>query len=92
MRRQRARAFLSETASLNFPSIAAVSQADLTIPVKGAEINDSVQLGMPAAPIAGLVFNAFVSAQNVVTVRASNITAGAVDQAALTFRVTVLKF
>lgn len=83
--------FLTATASLDFPSIAAVSQADLTIAVAGAAVGDGVFLGLPVAPLAGLVFNAFVSAANTVTVRASNITAGAVDESAMTFRVIVIK-
>ena len=78
------------TASLNFPSIASQAQADLTITVSGAAVGDYVVLDEPAAPAAGLVFNAFVSAANTVTVRASNISSGAVDEAALTFGVLVL--
>ncbi|CAB4155044.1 hypothetical protein UFOVP652_65 [uncultured Caudovirales phage] len=80
----------SASASLNFGSIAAVSQADLTIAVTGATVGDEVILGLPAAPTAGIVFNAFVSAANTVTVRASNITAGAVDPAAATYGVIVI--
>lgn len=85
------RANLTATAALDFPSIAAVASADLTIAVLGAVVGESVSLGLPAAPTAGLVFNAFVSAAGVVTVRASNITAGAVDAASATYRVTVHK-
>lgn len=77
------------SASLNFPSIAAVSQADLTITVTGAAVGDEVAMALPAAPAAGIVFNAFVSATNVVTIRASNITASAVDPAAATYSVLV---
>jgi hypothetical protein len=82
---------LTASAALNFPSISAVSQADLTITVTGAALNDEVALGLPAAPAAGLVFNAFVSAANTVTIRASNITASAVDAASATYAVTVFK-
>lgn len=81
---------LTASASLNFPSISAASQADLTITVAGAAVGDEVSLGLPAAPTAGLVFNAFVSAANTVTVRASNITASPIDPAAATFGVIVL--
>jgi hypothetical protein len=82
---------LTGSAALNFPSISAVSQADLTITVTGAAVNDEVALGLPAAPAAGLVFNAFVSAANTVTIRASNITASAVDAASATYSVAVFK-
>ena len=81
---------LSNSASLNFPSIAAVSQADLTITVTGAAVGDEVMLSLPAAPTAGLVFNGFVSAADTVTIRASNITASAVDAAAATYGVVVV--
>jgi hypothetical protein len=76
-------------AALDFPSIAAVSQADLTIAVTGAAVGDEVALALPAAPAAGIIFNAFVSATNVVTVRASNITAAAVDPVSATYSVLV---
>jgi hypothetical protein len=81
---------LSASASLNFASIPAVSQADLTITVTGAVVGDEVIMALPAAPAAGIVFNAFVSAANTVTIRASNITASAVDPAAATYGVIVL--
>lgn len=82
---------LTASASLDFASLAAAASADLTIAVTGASINDSVSLGLPAAPQAGLIFQAFVSASDTVTVRATNITAAAVDAAAANYRVTVLK-
>lgn len=81
---------LSGSASLNFGSISAVSQADLTITVTGAATGDEVIMALPAAPAAGIVFNAFVSAANTVTIRASNITASPVDPAAATYGVIVI--
>lgn len=80
---------LTGSASLNFPSISAASQADLTITVTGAAVNDEVVLGLPAAPTAGITFNAFVSAANTVTIRATNVTAAPVDPAAATYSVIV---
>lgn len=85
------RATLSVAAALDFASIAAAASADLTIAVPGAAVGESVSLGLPVAPQAGLIFQAFVSAAGVVTVRATNITAGPVDAASATYRVTVLK-
>lgn len=81
---------LRGSASLNFPSIAAGAQGDLTITVTGAAAGDAVALALPASPAAGLVFNAFVSAANTVTVRASNISAAPVDAAAATYGVIVM--
>lgn len=82
----------SATGTLDFGSISAASSADLTITVTGASTGDSVHLGLPASPTAGIIFNAFVSASNTVTVRAFNITAGAIDPASATYRVTVISF
>jgi hypothetical protein len=80
---------LTGSASLNFGSIATTASADLTITVTGAAVGDEVSLALPASPTAGIVFNAFVSAANTVTVRASNITANAVDPAEATYGVLV---
>lgn len=83
----------SATATLNFPSIAATGGTqDLTITVTGAVVGDTVSMGLPAAPDAGVVFNAFVSAANTVTIRATNTTAGAIDPASASYRVTVTRF
>jgi hypothetical protein len=81
---------LTATATLDFGSISAVSQADLTITVTGAAVGDEVMMSLPAAPAAGLVFNAFVSAANTVTIRASNITASPVDPASASYGVIVI--
>ncbi len=78
------------TAALNFGSIATTASADLTITVTGAAVGDFVVMALPAAPTAGIVFNAFVSAADTVTVRASNITASSVDPASATYGVVVI--
>ena len=78
------------TATLNFGSIATTASADLTITVTGAAVGDEVIMALPAAPAAGIVFNAFVSAANTVTIRATNITASPVDAAAATYGVIVI--
>jgi hypothetical protein len=84
-------AILTASASLNFPSINAASQADLTITVAGAAPGDEVAMSLPTGPAAGLVFNAFVSADNTVTIRASNISGSPVDAGAATFGVLVFR-
>lgn len=80
---------LTAPATLDFPSIAVNAKADLTVALNGVAVGDAVFLGLPAAPAAGIVFNAFVSAANVVTIRASNTSAGAVDPASAAYRVIV---
>lgn len=82
---------LSNTASLNFPSILAATSADLTIALTGAVANDAVVLGLPIDQDPSLTAEAFVSAPDVVTVRAHNVGSIAVDQSAKTYRVTVLR-
>jgi len=82
---------LSASASLNFASVAAQTSADLTIAVTGAAVGDAVFLGTPAAPDANLVYTAFVSSSGVVSVRCGNLSAGAIDPAAATFRVVVVQ-
>lgn len=84
-----ASAILSAAASLTFAAVGAAASIDQTITVPGANVGDSVSLGLPAAPTAGLVFFGFVSAANTVTVRAANITAAPITAAAATYRATV---
>jgi predicted RecA/RadA family phage recombinase len=85
------RQVLQATGNLNFPNIGAAASSDLTIAVAGAVVGDPVALALPAAPQAGLVFMAFVSAADTVTVRAMNITGAGVDAAAADYTVAVVK-
>jgi hypothetical protein len=88
----RTAAFLPATAALNFGSVAAQSFADLTITVTGAATGDCVSLGVPTEAVtAGIVYSAWVSATNTVTVRAHNYTAGALDPASGTFKAAILR-
>lgn len=83
----------SATATLDFPSITANGGTqDLTITVTGAATGDSVHIGLPTAPSAGVVFQGWVSAANTVTIRATNCTASAIDPASATYRATVQSF
>ena len=83
---------LTNTASLNFGSIASNGTAELTITVTGAATGDAVYLGAPSTIESGIVFAGYVSASNTVTVRLHNTTGGAVDPAAATWRAVVIKF
>ena len=82
---------LTGSAALDFASIATLASADLTITVTGAVVGDEVALGLPAAPTAGIVFNAFVSSANTVTVRAHNYTGGSIDPASATYSARVFQ-
>lgn len=83
---------LTATATLDFPSIAAGATAELTITSTGAAVNDSVEMGLPAALEAGLVVNMRVSATNTITVRVYNSTAAPIDPASATYRTTTNGF
>lgn len=82
---------LQASAALDFPSIAAAGQQELTIAVAGAAVGDAVALAAPATLTAGLVATGRVTAADTVTVRLSNITAGAIDPASATWGVRVVK-
>lgn len=91
MKRSNHRVILDVTASVNHASMATLTQDDQTVIVPGAKVNDIVVLGLPAAPTAGIIYNAFVSAADTVKIRASNFTAGTIDPAAATFRIQILR-
>lgn len=82
---------LDGSASLDFPSIAAGSTAELNITVTGATAGDRVILGPPSTLNAGLMVTGYVGSDNTVTIRLHNTTGGAIDPASATWRVSVLK-
>lgn len=82
---------LTGSAALDFPSIATTAQATLTITVAGAAVGDFVFITPQSTPTAGLTFDCWVSAANTVTVRAQNLTAGAIDAASTTWKAYVVK-
>ncbi|MFZ2544353.1 MAG: hypothetical protein WAW80_00010 [Candidatus Saccharimonadales bacterium] len=84
--------FFTGTGTLDFGSVAAQSQVDLTITVTGAVLGDAVALGIPTAAItAGIAFTAWASAANTITIRAHNYTAAALDPASGVFKATVVR-
>jgi hypothetical protein len=81
------------SAVLNFPSTLTATCNNLTISVTGAADGDPVALGVPAAAVpAGGSFTAWVSSANNVSVRYCNNTAGSLDPASATFKVSVTKY
>jgi hypothetical protein len=78
--------------SVNPASIATLASAETAVTIAGAAVGDIVIMNVPAALETGLVFSgARVSAANTVQVRLSNITAGAVDGAALTWTYQIIR-
>lgn len=86
-----AASYLSATATLDFPSVAAGGSQELTVTVTGAAAGDTVVLGPPAAIEAGLVWNGYVSAVNTVRVRVSNITGAPIDPASASWKVAIVR-
>ncbi len=84
---------LTATGTLDFASTAAQNSSELTITVTGASDGDAVVVGVPnAASSANTCFTARVSASNTVTIKFNNYSAGAIDPASASFRVSVLKY
>lgn len=76
----------SDTASVNFPEIAAAATGSATFTLTGAAAGDVVVVNPPALTT-GLVFaGAAVTGANTVTVYAVNTTASPIDEGAATFR------
>lgn len=77
--------------NLDFPSIAAARTQALTVSLPEAAVGDIVSLGLPSNVPVGVIYTGFVSAAGVVTVRATNVTAAAIDPPSGAFRVSVSK-
>jgi hypothetical protein len=83
---------LGGPATLDFPSVAANSSSDLPITVTGAAVGDVVSLGLPAGSVLGnMLFMAWVSATDTVTVRCMNNGALALNPSSGSFKVLVTK-
>lgn len=87
---------LTVTATLDFPLVAANGGTqDLTVTVAGVVATDPqpvVDVGLSSGLTAGLLYHGFVSADDTVTVRCTNATAGAINPAAAVFRVEVRRY
>lgn len=69
---------LAGTVSVTVGTVAAEAAADVDVTVTGAQLGDLVQIApRDAAMEASLIYNAWVSAANTVTIRMTNINAAA---------------
>jgi hypothetical protein len=89
-------ALISTSTALNFGNITTGGFFDLTITLTGAATTDVVfvtclDTAGRGATDGKLVFEAFVSATNTVTVRAHNPTSGSIDPAQYNFKVAIIK-
>lgn len=84
---------LTNTGTLNF-DLTSVNTEDLTITVTGAADGDPVSIAVPnASATANVIFTAWVSAANTVTVRASRVdVASGANPASGTFRASVIHY
>jgi hypothetical protein len=83
---------LTGSATLDFASTLTLASAELTITVAGAAAGDVVALGVPvAAANNDSCYTAYVSTTDTVAVRFNNFSAGSIDPASATFKVTVFK-
>lgn len=75
----------------DFGSIPAQSSAGHSFTVTGAALGDFVLLGFSVSPGTSLLYQAFVSAADTVTIVVYNITTGALDPPSRTYYVKVIK-
>ena len=80
---------ISSTETLDWGSIGASAYATSAVGCTGANVGNTVTVGMSTALPAGMVLTGAVTATNVVTVTLQNLTAGAIDLASGTIRVDV---
>jgi hypothetical protein len=85
---------LMTTSNISWASIPGNQSLDANITLAGAQLTDCVVAGAPTGGIsnANIVFFAFVSSANTVTVRAFNVTSGTISIAAGIWRVVVFGF
>jgi hypothetical protein len=84
---------LTATATLSFGQVGSNSSVTLTATLTGAAIGDLVVVGPPgAAFVANLVYTAYVSAANTLTVMCTNAGTGQVTPGSGSFRFTLIKY
>ena len=77
-------------ATITWTAIAPQTTQDQTVALTGATINDNAIIGPPASVTSGILFSAFVSGSDAITVRAANVTSGTITPAAAAYRVTAI--
>jgi len=80
---------LEGTLTYNFPFSTSGTAQTATLSVAGASVGDPVLVGLPSIPTTGMIFDAYVSSANTVTVRCNYLTSG--DPSSQTFKIKVLK-
>ncbi len=84
---------ISAVANLDFPATPKNNASDLTINVLGATIGDVVNLGVPASAVMPKsCYTAWVSANDIVTIRFNNYSTSNLKPSFGIFRVEVKKY
>lgn len=81
---------VSGLATLSYSLIAANASQSQQMTVTGAQVNDAVLLGPPAALTTGLGLTGFVPAADTVSVRVLNVTAGTIGAFSLVMRAVAM--
>lgn len=76
--------------TLDFPSVPAQQQRTLNLTIDPVRPGAAVMVA-PLVPVAGVLFTGQVSTAGVLTIVASNITAGAIDPPSGEFRIIILQ-
>jgi len=86
------RTYLTATLSAyNFASVAAHTTSTTTVTVIGATTSDFVIVRLSTAAESGMVYDAYVSAADTVTIRAINTTAAIIDPSSRDYIVLVIR-
>lgn len=84
---------LTNTASLDYPSVGAGATEVLTITVTGAADGDIATVGVPiASQTTGLIWQAYVSGANTISISCTNTTGSPIEPATATFRASIIKY
>lgn len=85
--------FIVATNTIDVPLIGVGTTSDIAVTVAGADNLNGAVICTPAVAMeAGLLYNAWISATNTVTIRVINAGLGAVDPAAVIMRTVVLNY
>ncbi len=85
--------FISKQVSLDFPATLSGNTNVLTVSVDGASEGDSISLGVPfVAQIIGVIYTAYVSSTNNITISCTNITSSTVNPPPSLFTISIVKY
>ncbi len=82
---------LTNSSTINFPSISASSSSELNVTVAGASVGSSCSCAPNGSIESGLQWSCYVSSSNTVTIRLSNVSASSINPASKSWKVTVIE-